>query len=85
MNAITTWQLGVDGIGWVQLESSDFRYAGGLVVAVFDGGNGWTVFDLGSSQVAFGAGTQDQDLRVVVAPARVGRVSRAPVSRGPRC
>ncbi|WP_141824726.1 pentapeptide repeat-containing protein [Humibacillus xanthopallidus] len=61
MNAITTWQLGVDGIGWVQLESSEFRYAGGLVVAVFDGGNGWTVFDLGSSQVAFGAGTQDQD------------------------
>ena len=62
MDAITTWQLGVDGIGWVQLESSEFRYAGGLVIAALDGdGNGWAVFDLGSSQVAVGIGTQDQD------------------------
>jgi uncharacterized protein YjbI with pentapeptide repeats len=62
MNAITTWQLSVDGVGWVQIESSEFRYAGGLVVAVFDGsGAGWAVFDLGGSQVALGAGIQDQD------------------------
>ncbi len=47
MTVTATWSLSIDGVGSVQLESSEFRYAGGLVVAVFDSGNSWTVSDLG--------------------------------------
>jgi len=61
MDPITTWQLSVDGVGSAQIGTGEFRYAGGLVVVVLGDGNGWSVFSLGNSEVAFAVGVMDQD------------------------
>ena len=63
MSAITNWQFSVDGLGTVQLYTSDFYYAGGLaIVCIGDGGgNGFEIYSLGNSQIALMISITDQD------------------------
>lgn len=63
MSAITNWQFSIDGLGTVQLYTSEFYYAGGLaIVGIGDGGaNGFDIISLGNSEIALLISLNDQD------------------------
>jgi uncharacterized protein YjbI with pentapeptide repeats len=64
MDPITTWQLGISGLGFTDVYPNSWRFAGGfLYVGLNDSGGGadWSVFSLGDSKVALGWATVDQD------------------------
>ena len=62
MDAITNWQLSIDGVGTVQEYDAEYRYAGGLSIAALGSGDeAWTVYNLGNSEIALSVTIQDQD------------------------
>lgn len=66
MSAIANWQFSMDGLGTVQIFSSEFYYAGGVAVIGFGGGggNGFEIFNLGNSEIALMISLTDQDNNV---------------------
>ncbi|WP_404391782.1 pentapeptide repeat-containing protein [Humibacillus xanthopallidus] len=63
MSVTVTWQLSIDGMGASQTYAEEWRYAGGFIVVCFgDGaGDGWTVTDLGGSQVSISEAVWDSE------------------------
>jgi uncharacterized protein YjbI with pentapeptide repeats len=62
MSTVANWWFSQSGIGIVGIYTSDYAYAGGLVIVGFgDTYNGFDITNLGSSQIALSIVLQDQN------------------------